>query len=196
MFIETICILHGEILNMQYHENRMQQTAMNFGFHVPPIPNLISLLPSRLHRSKVKCKIIYHKCIEDVSFEEYVPKNITSLKLIEDSSVDYSFKLADRKVLNNLLMQKGGCDDILITRNGFITDTSYSNVLFSRKGKYFTPEKPILNGTKRQKLLSEDIVLERAIHRDALLEYEYIHLINSMLDIEDGVFIPSLNVVY
>lgn len=189
MFLESICILHGEIQNRQGHEERMQRTAVHFGFNTPPLPDLKKLLPDELRDTKVKCRIIYHEVIEEISFERYIPRKITSLKLIE-APVDYSFKLADRSCLNDLSAQKGNCDEILITRNGFITDTSYSNVILSCGREYFTPESPLLNGTKRQKLLREGIITERAIHRDSLHEYDRIYLINAMLDMENDISLP------
>lgn len=189
MFLETICILQGEIQNRQSHEERMQRTGVHFGFKAPLLPNLQEFLPGELRDTKVKCRIIYHKTIQEISFEQYIPKKIVSLKLVE-ASVDYSFKLADRGPLNALLEKKGDCDEILITRNGFITDTSYSNVVFSKGEQYFTPESPLLNGTRRQKLLREGVITEKRIDRDSLSEYDRIYLINALLDIEDGVSLP------
>lgn len=195
MFLETICILHSEIQNRQGHEERMQRTADHFGFNTPTLPDLKKLLPQELWNTKVKCRIIYHHTIEEISFERYIPKKITSLKLIE-ASIDYSFKLADRKSLNTLLAQKDNCDEILITRNGFITDTSYSNVVFSQGKHYYTPESTLLNGTKRQKLLREGKITEKRIDRNSLLEYDRIYLINALLDIEDGISLPVINIAY
>ena len=194
MFLETICILHGEIQNRQAHKERMQRTATHFGFNAPPLPDLLQLLPDRLRDTKVKCRIVYHKSIQETSFEPYFPKKITSLKLVE-ASIDYSFKLADRKSLNILLSQKGDCDEILITRNGLITDTSYSNVVFSKGERYFTPESPLLNGTKRQKLLREGVITEKRIVRDSLSEYDRIYLINALLDIEDEISLSVNRIV-
>jgi 4-amino-4-deoxychorismate lyase len=88
------------------------------------------------------------------------------------------------------LAQKDDCDEILITRNGLITDTSYSNVVFGQGEQYFTPESTLLNGTKRQKLLQEGKITEKRIDRNSLIEYDRIYLINAMLDITDGVSLP------
>ncbi|WP_298650328.1 aminotransferase class IV [uncultured Proteiniphilum sp.] len=194
MFLETICILHGEIQNRKAHEERMHRTAAYFGFNAPPLPDLQEFLPDGLLGTKVKCRLTYYRTIEDISFERYTPKKIASLKLVE-ASIDYSFKFADREALNALLAQKGDCDEILITRNGLITDTSYSNVVFSKGERYFTPENPLLNGTKRQKLLHEGVITEKRIDRDSLLEYDRIYLINALLDIEDGISLPVNSVV-
>lgn len=189
MFLETICILHGEIQNRQGHEERMRQTASHFGFKAPALPDLLSLPVKELRVSKVKCRIIYHNTIEEISFERYTAGKVSSLKLIE-APIDYSFKFADRKTLNTLLAQKDDCDEILITRNGLITDTSYSNVVFGQGEQFFTPESTLLNGTKRQKLLQEGKITEKRIDRNSLIEYDRIYLINAMLDITDRVSLP------
>ncbi len=194
MFLETICVLGGEIQNKQGHEARMRFTAKHFGFEAPSLPDLSLLLPADLQGGKVKCRVLYHTAVEEISFERYVPKRITSLKLIE-ASVDYSFKWADRQVLNGLLAKKNDCDDILITRNGLVTDTSYSNVVLRKGKEYFTPKPPLLNGTKRQKLLREGVIGEKEIHRDSLCEYDALYLINALLDIEDGEGIPVGNIL-
>lgn len=189
MFLETICIQQGEVQNGLLHEERMYRTASHFGFKSPALPDLLPLLPKELRGTKVKCRIIYCHTIQEITFEPYHPKKIGSLKLVE-ASIDYSFKYAERRPLHALLEKKGDCDEILITRNGFITDTSYSNVVFCNKGKYFTPANPLLNGTQRQKLLREGEVTEKIIHRNSLPEYDSIYLINSMLAIKDGVSLP------
>lgn len=188
MFLETICILNGIIGNAPAHEKRILQTASHFGFTAPTrfMRELERLLPFDLREGKVKCRVIYHETIEEITFERYQPKIVKSLKLME-ALPDYQFKYADRQALDILLQQKGECDEILITRDGFITDTSYSNVVLSREGKLFTPANPLLNGTKRQKLLERGIIQTKDIHRDALGEYERVILINAMLDMEDNI---------
>lgn len=195
MFIETICIMQGEVQNKLAHEDRMQRTATHFGFKAPLIPDLKKQLPIELHTGKVKCRIIYYKTIEDISFQLYIAKKITSLKVME-ASVDYSFKFADRKMLDTLSAQKDKCDEILICRNGFISDTSYSNVVLTQNGQYFTPPNPLLYGTKRQKLINERVIQERNIHYNTLTEYDGIYLINAMLDIDDNIYIPVNNIMY
>ncbi len=66
---------------------------------------------------------LYRETLLDISFEKYQPKRVQSLQLVE-ASPDFLFKYADRKELSRLLEQKGDADEILITRNGLITDTT------------------------------------------------------------------------
>lgn len=189
MFLETICIVNGKVQNVKAHTARMQQTATAHYFTAPPLPELGKMLPMALTEGSVKCRIIYHHTLEEVTFLPYQPKMITSLKLVE-ASPDYGFKYADRRELSRLLEQKGECDEILISRNGWVTDTSYSNVVLSRGSRFYTPRTFLLNGTKRQQLLHSGSISERDIHVDDLGEYDQIWLINAMLNIEDGISLP------
>ena len=63
-------------------------------------------------------------------------------------ALDYAFKYEDRSALMRLTRQKGICDDILITKDGFITDTSYSNVVLENSEGLFVPHTYLLNGTR------------------------------------------------
>ena len=90
---------------------------------------------------------------------------IRSLKLVDGGALDYAFKYEDRSALMRLTRQKGICDDILITKDGFITDTSYSNVVLENSEGLFVPHTYLLNGTRRQRLLADGIVQERPIHK-------------------------------
>ena len=125
-------------------------------------------------------RIVYHTKINEITFEQYTPKVIKSLKLVE-ASPHYSFKFSDRTELNALLSQKGDADEILIVRNGCITDTSFSNVVFKKGNDFFTPDTYILNGTKRQLLLQKGIIREKRITVENMHKFEEIILINAML---------------
>ena len=72
-------------------------------------------------------------------------------------------KYADRSALARLLQRRDDCDEILIVRDGAITDTSYSNVAFFDGRKYVTPDTFLLNGTRRQYLLGTGVLTERRI---------------------------------
>ena len=80
--------------------------------------------------------------------------------------------------------------DILIVKNGLITDTSYSNIILYNGKEWFTPKSFILNGVKRQYLLNTGKVKEIKITLENLKNFEKISLINAMLepqDIEIGI---------
>ena len=189
MFLETICIDHGNVCNLAGHIARMQQAAAHFRFRAPALPDLLLLLPAELHDTKVKCRIRYRETLLEISFDQYEPKRVQSLQMVE-ASPDYCFKYTNRDELNRLLEQKGEADEILITCNGLITDTTFSNVVFRQGDHLFTPDSWLLNGTKRQKLLDEGTITVRKITRETVQAYESVHLINAMLDIEDTPPVP------
>ena len=195
MFLETICIKNGVAVSLEDHAERMRQTADRFGFTAPGLPCIESLLPGSLRDKKVKCSIGYRETIRTVGFVAYTPKVIRSLVLVEGDGLDYSFKYSDRRRLEVLNSRGGKGDEALIAQNGCITDTTYSNVVFRKKGEFFTPGTYLLNGTKRQRLLRNSIIKEADITVDNLHEYEHVYLINSMLNIEDGIGCPVKSIL-
>jgi 4-amino-4-deoxychorismate lyase len=46
-------------------------------------------------------------------------------------------------------------EEIIIVKNNCITDTSYTNLLFLKDEKWYTPSTYLLNGVMRQHLLKE-----------------------------------------
>lgn len=193
MFLETICIENGEPQNIAYHKARMSTTAQKFGFTPPPFPDFKEMTKGIEHDEKVKCSIVYHTEIIQVTTVPYFPRKIKTLKLVY-SDIDYSSKFSDRTELNKLLEQKEDCDEILIVQNGFITDTSYTNVILENQNGLFTPDTPLLEGTKRKKLLDNKIITKTAITVENLKTFDRAYLINAMLDIEDQEGIEISNI--
>jgi 4-amino-4-deoxychorismate lyase len=145
------------------------------------------LIPEVYKNGIIKCRIIYDQEIRQVEFNPYTVKPVNSLRLVRNDDIDYSFKYFDRKPLENLLNNKGSCDDVLIIRKGLITDTFYANVVFFDGFQYFTPAQPLLKGTKRQKLIDEGKIREDEIKVGDLVHFQEIHLINAMLDLNQSM---------
>lgn len=77
--------------------------------------------------------------------------------------------------------QKQSCDDILIVKNGFVTDSSISNIIFFDGYKWVTPDTPLLKGTMRQFLLEAAEIKEETITVQNLTTFTSFRLINAML---------------
>lgn len=194
MFLETLCIENNIVKNQEAHWRRMHKTAAHFGFRPPKIPDIIRMMPTNAVSTKTKCSIIYKEEINKITFTPYIPKRIISLKLVEAPHIRYRFKYADREMLNRLHSQKSDCDEVLITQNERVTDTTYSNIACKRGDTYFTPDTYLLNGTKRQWLIQQGILHETHITKENLHTYDAVILINAMLDLEDGIEIPTKNI--
>lgn len=186
ILFETIKI-HNKILqNINYHNDRFNRTRFKlFGFRgqvkLEEIIKLLIDMDDRVY----KCRVMYSKNIEKIEFEPYTPKTINSLKLVECNDINYNHKYLDRSKINELYKQRENYDDILIIKNGLVTDTSYSNIVFWDGSNWITPSTPLLPGTKRKKLMAEKKITEKEIKVSDLQSFEKARIINAMIDLED-----------
>ena len=195
-FFESIKIEGNQLSNLDYHQKRMDRTRLEvLGLETPVELKKSIIIPKGLSGQLVKCRVVYSETIEKIEFEPYFLKKIKSLKIVVDNGIGYNYKYSDRKKLNLLLSQKGNCDEILIVKNGLITDTSFSNVVFFDGKNYVTPTLPLLKGTKRQSLLDKGIVSEADIKVSDLKNFQSAFLINAMLELDEAVGIKIDNIV-
>ena len=134
-----------------------------------------------------KCRIIYSKQIEKIEFIPYRLPEIQSLKMVFDDEIDYAHKYFDRNQLNKHFSQKENCDDILIVKNGLLTDTSFANILFFNGKQWLTPSGPLLKGTQRRFLLEREQIVTADIRPADLKSFQKARLINAMIRTEDEV---------
>ena len=130
-----------------------------------------------------------------MEFSFYHPKKISKLKLVQGDHLSYSLKYTDRHSLEALSLQKGACDDILIIKNGKITDTSYANIILFDGENWVTPDEPLLAGTCRQRLLDGKKIIEKSIRVEDLSGYTSFKLINAMLDFDSQPALETANIV-
>lgn len=180
--IETIRISDGSYHDLDSHLDRMLESSLEaFGEKVIIGEELLRI-PEDLRSGTVKCRIRYNTQIEDVVFSPYSRRTIDSLRLVGCDDIDYHLKYADRSIFDELSKMRSGCDEILVVRNGFVTDTSFSNVAFAKGGKLFVPDTFLLNGCMRQKLLREGKAAAVPVRPSDIHTFEKVFLINAMLD--------------
>ncbi len=169
----------------------MQRSRLSlFGIDTPITLSSEITIPPTLGLGVYKCRITYNSRIHSIKFILYNPHKIQSLKLVYDDEVNYSHKYEDRDVLHELLKQKSPCDDVLIVKQGWITDTSYSNVVFWDGEKWITPHTYLLAGTQRANLLENNKIHAREITPKDLPLFSHAKLINAMLDVNITTPIP------
>ena len=131
----------------------------------------------------VKARVVYgEKGIEDLSYSPYAVRHVHSLALMQADTIDYTYKSAGREPLNCLFALRGACDDILIVKQGLLTDTSIANIALSDGTHWYTPAHPLLKGTKRAALLEEGILQEKDIRPEDLPSFSTVRLFNAMID--------------
>ena len=192
-FIESLKVVGGEFMNIELHQQRIDISSKIFSINKKIVLKDINI-PKSNNDLVQKCRILYSNDDLIISFSEYKQRKIESLKLVFDDSIDYSFKFEDRQQLNQLYDKREDCSDIIIVKNGHLTDTSFSNIILFDGENYFTPNSFLLNGTMRQELLRDKRIIEKEIKYDEISNYNRIILINALNSIEDNLSIKIENI--
>ncbi|MGH1601536.1 aminotransferase class IV [Campylobacter majalis] len=170
---ETIKLVNGEVFHLSYHLRRMLNSL---GF-VPKF-NLKQVLKTD-KKGLVRAKVIYHKSGElvKVEFFEYKMREFSEFKLVD---IDFSY---DKKYLirDDIDAAKGKNNEIIMIKNGLITDTSIANIAVF-DGEWLTPKDPLLNGTTRTRLINEGMLKECDIDVNMLMNAKKFAIMNAMID--------------
>lgn len=194
---ETIKCKDGKLFNLEFHQARFKNAQKEYFGISPQITMFEKLeIPEFAKNGLFRCRVTYSKQIDKVEFIPHQYRQIKSLKLVVDNDIDYRFKYADRERLNLLFENRGNCDDIIIVKNGCITDSFAANLIFFDGEKWVTPETPLLPGTQRAKLLKEERIFEYIITPANLKKFKKIGLINAMQDLENIPVIKLQNIYF
>lgn len=180
-FIESIRITNCSPEHLDLHSRRIVRTI---GTPIALCPDL----PPELVGSVVKWRVEYNA--RGIVSQEYLPYRIPQIKTLRTvvaDDLDYSFKYADRSAISALFATRGECDDILIVKNGNVTDSSFCNVVFERDGICYTPAEPLLEGVRRASLLRSGRIVPRQISCAEIGNFDRIYLINAMIDLGEVV---------
>jgi 4-amino-4-deoxychorismate lyase len=178
--LETIQVRDGQFQNIEYHNKRFNASRSEL-FSLDDFQCLENLIkaPSECSDGIFRCRVVYEKEIQEITFSPYIYKKIKTLKLVEIGDWDYSYKYADRSFMSNLLNENKDFDEVIMVQNGFITDCTIANLAFWDGVNWFTPSTPLLKGTKRQQLLDRQEITERKIGVEDLEKYHGVCLINA-----------------
>ncbi len=194
-FIESIKIENGQAFLLNLHQQRIYQTFANF--HHKCIINLHALLSSLQPPQKglYKWRIIYNL---NGDFEyQFVPYSFTEIKdfeLVDNNEINYSFKYFDRTHLDTMKKQSLA-QEIIIVKKGFITDTTFSNLIFLKNGIWHTPKTFLLNGVQRLNLIHLGIIQETEINLEKLKEFSHFQIINAMNDFNSSFIYPINKII-
>lgn len=192
--METIRIERRQICNLSYHNERLNRSRRAlFGCEdALSLENFIAI-PDELSDAVHKCRVIYDTEIRQVAFHPYQIKPIRTLQLVVDNEINYKYKWLDRSRLQAHIAS-ATADDILIVKNGLLTDASYANIAFFDENQWLTPATPLLAGTRRQQLLEQGTVVEAALKPSDLAQFKFAKLMNAMLDWSESPVIAIENI--
>lgn len=195
LLLETIRVANRTFENLFYHQQRVEKAARQHFPYAPPVSLERELIiPDSLDNNIYKCRVLYGAKINRIEFLPYMIHPVQSLALVEvPSETDYSFKWADRSWIEQL-KQGIAADDILMVKNGLLTDTSYANIALWDGYEWFTPRLPLLEGTKRARLLAEGVLKIADIKPQSLGDFQCLRLLNAMIDFKESPVISIVDI--
>ena len=182
-FIETICIREGKPQHLEWHQRRVDATLSHFYPHHQHTWHLAECIdvPSGLCEGDAKCRILYDAHHFEVHHESYEPREISTLRIVEaPPDLEYNYKYADRAALEDLYSKRADSDDILISKDGWITDTSIANIAFMVNDRWYTPSAPLLAGTTWKRLVFERILIPKPINLEEIINFDAFKVFNAL----------------
>ncbi len=189
-FFESIKIEDQKIFLLDLHQKRVDDTFSHFGKERSI--NLGEIYKTLEHDEDGLFKLRISYDLQRNFKTQMVPyaiPEIEDFQLMENDTLDYSFKFEDRSELMNM-KTKAKAEEIIIVKDSRITDTSFSNLLFLKGKEWFTPAAFLLNGVQRQHLLKTQKIKEAEITLHNLKEYSHFQVINAMNDFDDMFIYP------
>ena len=180
---ESIAVIAGAYQQLEAHNRRVHRTAHDLWQQKKPTHYLEQCLPEPPSDGIYKCRFLYGPSDHQTTFKPYSPRPLSRLILIEEPNLLYHHKYTHRALLDVHTCHLLNNEDVLFTQQGFIRDTSYANVAFARKGQWFTPETPLLQGTRRDMGIRSGVLIPVPIHINDLRYFDTITWFNAMLPI-------------
>ncbi len=182
-FVESIKLKDGVFYRLQLHQQRVNKAFEAFYPTCEPVNVVETLFQTVFPQEGLyKCRLVYNSDLQSLAIAPYVRREIRSLKLVETKQESLPYKQEDRTEFNAAFAQRGGCDDVLLVKDGLLTDTSYCNIALYDGENWYTPRTPLLYGVNRMQLLSEDKLLEKDIKASELMNFQHISLFNAMIE--------------
>lgn len=185
-FLESIKLLNGELYHLSWHQKRVDATFLQF------FPNTKALdLYQKITAFSVpkdglyKVRITYSSELYSIEFVPYKMRKIQSFEL-KEIDFEYGFKFENREKIDALSSQKQA-DEVIFTQSDFILDSSYANIALFDGNEWVTPNTFLLNGTTRQRLITEKKLIEREIKIQDFSAYQKISFINALNDLGENM---------
>lgn len=192
---ETLAIENGKILNLSYHQERVIRSFLNY-FRIKPNLNLTELIIPEIYQTGFfRCRLDYNAEHYTLMFSSYLRRDVRQFQCVYTRNLDYRFKYANRKRLEQLKNLQ--TDEVIIINNGYVSDCTIGNLLFLKQGKWYSPADYLLKGTQLSALLAQGAVFLTRIRPEELWDYEALMHINALnpFSVERAVVITSESIL-
>jgi 4-amino-4-deoxychorismate lyase len=195
--VESVRIENRQLQHIELHNQRLNKALKElFGIDKKICLEDVIAIPANLTEERYKCRVTVSPENINVCIKPYIQREIKTLKIVHDNEIDYSFKTDNRQQLDAAFEKREDCDDIIIVKNGSVTDSWAANILLFDGHDWITSDTPLLEGVQRDYLLSQNQIKKRRVWVTDLPSYQKIKLINAMIDFErapiidipDGLF--------
>jgi len=188
LLFESIKIENGLINHLDLHQNRVNRSLKYLDatstHNLNEFITNISLPSTGLYKLRISYDLTR---IITYSITPYISKKkIEHIKLMDGSHIKYRLKYEDRTSINQLL-EEAKADEIIMTDQGYLTDSSYANIIVYDGSNWHTPKTPLLHGVQREYLIKTHQLIPSAIHCKELHHYRYISFINALNPIETAI---------
>lgn len=210
-YLETLGLRGGLPHELELHRDRVRRTLLHAGGTPEGHPLLEELLPERLvarvraelgegYRAEQLYRLSYsydRETLCELRCLACVPRQLGQLVLWElPEGFDYSYKYADRSFFEAVQAELAQGESPLFVRpDGSLSDTSYTNIVLWTAAGYRTPERPLLEGTERRRLLEAGRISAAPLGVDDLSACRGVYLINAMMPLESAPLLPPPELV-
>lgn len=180
--IEAIAWRDGKAERLIYHQKRVEE-AFRVLFPDKQPFMLKELLQSVDGPGTGLYKLRLEYGVEPgiMEFQEYRMRKVTSLQLVGIDHEPMYYKATERDYIDRAFSKRGLCDDVLMVRDGLLTDSSYANIALFDGKKWLSPRIPLLYGTRRAYLVDHGQIEPADIKADDLVQFQRIRLFNAMI---------------
>jgi len=192
--VESIKAENGQFFLLDYHQERLELTFRALFQRSCPW-QLKDTLPEPPSKGMFKTRFLYNDSAYTVEVLPYTSKEIKSLKLVDIGEYTYAHKWIDRSEIDTAFAQRGNCDDILMVKNGLLTDASYANIVLFDGTDWFTPDIPLFKGVQRAFLLEHKTIQTASISSNDLTNFKGFQLINAMNPLDPKRFVSVKGIV-
>ncbi len=132
-------------------------------------------------KGRYKLRLEFDFKLRRLEFQEYRLRKVESLQAVAIDQEPMEYKSSARELINAAFAQRGDCDDVVLIRDGLLTDTSYSNIALFDGRKWLSPRIPLLYGTRRAYLIDRGQIETADLRLEDIGRFQLLRIFNALI---------------